>query len=54
MFSEVFRGAKPATKVYTLRKRRETFDWINKLTTALIQVWAVHTQRSGEQRGVSL
>jgi len=40
---EAFRGAKPAVKVYTLRKRRETFDWINELTMMLVQVWAVHT-----------
>ena len=39
---EVFRGAKPAIKVSTLRKRRETFDWINELTMMLMQVWAVH------------
>ncbi len=43
-----FRGAKPAIKAYTLRKRRETFDWINELTMMLMQVWAVHPQRPGE------
>jgi hypothetical protein len=40
--------AKTAVKVYTLRKRGETFDWINELTMMLTQVWAVHTQRPGE------
>jgi hypothetical protein len=35
-------------KVYTLRKRKETFDWINELTRTLIQVWAVHTQHQAE------
>ena len=40
--------AKPAMKAYTLRKRKETFDWINELTMTLIQVWAVHTQRQAE------
>jgi transposase InsO family protein len=41
----VFQDAKPALKAYTLRKRREIFDWIHQLTRALIQVSAVHTQR---------
>ena len=45
---KVFHDAKPAMKVYTLRKRKETFDWINELTRTLIQVWAVHTQRQAE------
>jgi transposase InsO family protein len=45
---EVFQDAKPAMKAYTLRKRKETFDWINELTRTLIQVWAVHTQRQAE------
>jgi transposase InsO family protein len=45
---EVFQDAKPALKAYTLRKRKETFDWINELTMTLIQVLAVHTQRPGE------
>jgi len=40
----VFQDAKPALKAYTLRKRRETFDWINELTRALIKVSAVYTQ----------
>jgi len=40
----VFQDAKPALKAYTLRKRREIFDWINELTKALFQVSAVHTQ----------
>ena len=44
----VFQDAKLALKAYTLRKRREAFDWINELTRALIQVWAVHTQRQAE------
>jgi transposase InsO family protein len=42
---KVFQDAKSALKAYTLRKRREIFDWINELTRALIQVSAVHTQR---------
>jgi transposase InsO family protein len=41
----IFQDAKPALQAYTLRKRREVFDWINELTRALIRVWAVHTQR---------
>src|SRR5271157_3029138 len=44
----VFQDAKPALQAYTLRKRREIFDWINELTQALIQVLAVHTQRQVE------
>ncbi|MGO9619357.1 MAG: hypothetical protein ACLP6W_23450 [Bryobacteraceae bacterium] len=44
----VFQDAKPALKAYTLRKRREIFDWINELTKALIPVSAVHTQRQVE------
>jgi len=44
----VFQDARPALKAYTLRKRKETFDWINELTMTLIQVWAVHTQRQAE------
>jgi hypothetical protein len=40
----VFRDAKPALRAYTLRKRRETFDWIDELTMTLIEVLAVHTQ----------
>jgi len=51
---EVFRGAKPAIKVSTLRKRRETFDWINEPTTTLMQALAVHTQRQAETAGVWL
>jgi transposase InsO family protein len=43
-----FQNAKPAMKVYTRRKRREVFDWINELTTILIQVWAVRTPRQAE------
>jgi hypothetical protein len=45
---KVFHDAKPALKVYTLRKRKETFDWINELTTTLIQVLVVHPQRQAE------
>ena len=45
---KVFHDAKPALKAYTLRKRREIIDWINELTTALIQVLAVHTQHQVE------
>jgi transposase InsO family protein len=41
----VFQDAKPALQAYTLRKRREIFDWIHELTRALVQVSAVHTQR---------
>lgn len=44
----VFQKAKPALQAYTLRRRREIFDWINGLTQALIQVSAVHTQRQVE------
>ena len=40
----VFQDAKPVLQGYTLRKRREIFDWINGLTKVLIQVSAVHTQ----------
>jgi hypothetical protein len=45
---KVFHDAKPAVKIYTLRKRKETFDWINELTTTLIQVLPVHTQSQSE------
>jgi transposase InsO family protein len=45
---EVFHQAKPALKVYTLRKRKEIFNWINELTQILIQAWAVRTQRQAE------
>jgi hypothetical protein len=45
---EVFHQAKPALKVYTLRKRKETLDWINELTRLLIRVWAVCTSRQAE------
>jgi hypothetical protein len=44
----VFQDAKPALQAYTLRKRREIFDWINELTQAFIQVLAVHTQHQVE------
>jgi transposase InsO family protein len=45
---KVFQDAKSALKAYTLRKRKEIFDWINELTQTLIQAWAVHTQRQAE------
>ena len=45
---QVFHSAKSAMKVYTRRKRREVFDWINELTSLLIQVWAVRTPRQAE------
>ena len=35
-------------KTYTLRKRKEAFDWINELTMTLSKVWAVHTRRQAE------
>lgn len=44
----VFHSAKSAMKVYTRRKRREVFDWINELTSLLIRVWAVRTPRQAE------
>jgi transposase InsO family protein len=44
----VFQDTKSVRKAYTLRKRRQIFDWINELTRALIQVSAVHTQRQAE------
>jgi transposase InsO family protein len=44
----IFQDAKPALKAYTLRKRREIFDWINELTKVLIQASAVHTRRQAE------
>jgi hypothetical protein len=45
---QVFHSAKSAMKVYTRRKRREVFDWINELTSLLIRVWAVRTPRQAE------
>src|SRR5690348_2925259 len=45
---QVFHSAKSVMKVYTRRKRREVFDWINELTSLLIQVWAVSTPRQAE------
>jgi hypothetical protein len=45
---KVFQDAKLAMKAYTLRRRKEIFDWINELTMTLIQVWAVHTQRQAD------
>jgi hypothetical protein len=45
---QVFHQAKPALKVYTLRKRKETLDWINELTRALIRAWEVRTPRQAE------
>jgi hypothetical protein len=44
----VFQDAKLALKAYTLRKRREIFDWINELTKAPIPVSAVRSQRQVE------
>jgi len=41
----VFQDAKPALKAYTLRKRREIFDWINGLTQTRMEVSAVQTPR---------
>jgi len=45
---EVFQDAMPALKAYTLRKRKETFDWINEMTMTFIEALAVHTQRQAE------
>ena len=45
---QVFHQAKPALKVYTLRKRKETLDWINELTRILIRIWEVRTLRQAE------
>jgi transposase InsO family protein len=45
---QVFHQAKPALKVYTLRRRKETLDWINELTSLLIRAWDVHTPRQAE------
>jgi hypothetical protein len=44
----VVQAAKPALKAYTLRKRREIFDWINELTQTRTEVLAVHTRRQAE------
>ena len=45
---EVFQQAKPALKVYTLRKRKEAFDGIHELTRLLIQAGDVRTPRQAE------
>jgi len=45
---QVYHQAKPALKVYTLRKRKEALDWINELTSRLIGVWAVRTPRQAQ------
>ncbi len=45
---KVLQDAKSALRIYTLRKRRETLEWINELTRTLIQAWAVHTRRQTE------
>jgi hypothetical protein len=45
---QVFQSAKAAMKVYTRRKRREVFDWINELASLLIRVWVVRTPRQAE------
>jgi len=42
---KAFQDAKPALRPCTLRKRKETFDWINELTRTLIQAWAARTRR---------
>lgn len=42
---EVFHQAKAALRVFTLRKRKETLDWINELTSLLIRAWDVCTPR---------
>jgi transposase InsO family protein len=43
-----FQDTESLRKAYTLRKRRQVFDWINELTRELIQASAVHTQRQAE------
>ena len=45
---EVFHQAKRALKLYTLRKRKETLDWINELTSLLIRAWDACTPRQAE------
>jgi transposase InsO family protein len=45
---QVFHQARPGLKVYTLRKRKETLDWINELTRMLIRAWGVRTPRQAE------
>jgi transposase InsO family protein len=45
---KVFQDAKPVMKAYTLRKRKEAFDWIQELTRTLIQVRGVHSPRPAE------
>jgi transposase InsO family protein len=45
---KVFQDAKPVMKIYTLHKRKETFDWINELTRTLIQSRKVHPPRQAE------
>jgi len=49
-----FHGAKPALTVYTLRKRTETFDWIDERVTTLVKAWAFTLNAKPKQRGVSL
>jgi hypothetical protein len=44
----VFQDAKPALKGYTLRRRKEIFDWINEPTRTPIHVWAAHTHRQAQ------
>jgi transposase InsO family protein len=44
----VFHDTESVRKAYTLRKRRQIFDWINDLTRELIQASAVPTQRQAE------
>jgi transposase InsO family protein len=45
---KVFRDAKRVMKTYTLRKRKETFDWIQELTWMLIQSRRVHSPHQAE------
>jgi hypothetical protein len=39
--------ANPPSSV-DISRYKEIFDWINELTRALLQVWAVHTQRQAD------
>ena len=41
----VFQAAKPNLKVYTRRRRTQIVNWINELTTTLMERLALHTQR---------
>ena len=44
----VFQDTESVRRAYTLRKRKKIFDWINNLTSELIQVSTVHTKRQAE------